>query len=149
MRESLDPLDQNLLPQGARLILDYRTEPGGAPAARSAAKRTLVFIALVCFLTVLVARTMAAPLYAKEGVLQGLFLFFWCVLFPVLGIIVVIKYIRGRDKPHLIGWLVVPVLIWAVLHVTAAGFDAYSAYFVLFLPTLMFATWVCDRIAFV
>lgn len=147
VRESLDPLDHSLLPQGAPLALDYRTEPEGAKASRSAAKRFLALTVLSCFATVLLTRTVAAPLHAREGLLLAFSRFYWCVVFPVMGMIALIKYIRGRRKPHLFGWLFVPALTWAVLHITAAGFEPLGAYLMLFVPTLVLVAWICDRMA--
>jgi len=74
-------------------------------------------------------------------------LWFWCALFPMLGLIALVKFVRRRSKEHILRWLLVPTLAFSVLHWAAVGFQPVTGFLLLFIPSLAYAAWVADRIS--
>ncbi len=146
IRDTTDPLDLSMLPPTHGMQLDYRTQPNTAEADRSTAIHQVLSTMASSVFIVLLCRTAAASLRAADSPLYGVALFFWAIAYPCIGLFAFIRYLRGIPVRSIISMLVVPPLIWLLLHLVTAGYHPVSTYLVIFIPAVLISIWTSDRI---
>lgn len=146
IRDTSDPLDLSLLPPSQGMQLDYRTQPRGAGTDRAAAIYHIVATMVFSVVVVIICRAAAASLKAANSPLYSVALLFWSILYPCIGLVALVLYLRGKPVRDVLSLLATPPILWGLLHLITAGYNPLSTYLVIFIPAMLLAIWTSDRV---